>query len=267
MGESTIKIEQKIPAFWTDHPEQWFQIVEHYFKRNKIENSADKILTVIPLLPDKFRGDLSQIDIEANEGYQKLKEIVIKKLKPSDREATDNLFSCIQLGSRRPSELYSEMLCLLGDRKMDETILRELWLRKLPTVMHPSLAAAAKLSLKELVDVADNVYEATRPLRCTAQTMMSIHQDDTNNSITLVSLYSEIMAIKEQIKSRFNQQRRSKSRSFSTNRRRSSSRRRTTTDWCWFHKRFGKRARRCQPPCDYGKDKTSFQQGNDLARM
>jgi hypothetical protein len=267
MGESTTKIEQRIPAFWTDHPEQWFQIIEHYFKRNKIENSADKILTVIPLLPDKFRGELSQIDIETNEGYQKLKEIVIKKLKPSDREATDNLFSCIQLGSRRPSELYNEMLCLLGERKMDENILRELWLRKLPAVMHPSLAAAAKLTLKELVDVADNVYEATRPLHCTAPAMMSIHQDDANNQLTLASLFSEIMAIKDELRSRFNSQRRSKSRSFSANRRRSSSRRRTTTDWCWFHRRFGRRARRCQPPCAYGKAQNAFEQGNDLARM
>ena len=103
MAGASGKIEQKVPQFWLDYPEQWFQVIEHYFKRNGVETSSDKTLMLIPLLPDRFRMELSQINIDSDESYQSLKEIVIKKLKPSDREATENLFSCIQLGSREPS--------------------------------------------------------------------------------------------------------------------------------------------------------------------
>lgn len=251
------KIEQKIPSFWSDFPEQWFQILEHYFKRNGVESSADKTLTLIPLLPDRFRVELSRIDIDADDSYQSLKDIVIKRLKPSDREATENLFSCLQLGSRKPSELYNEMLCLLGDRKMDEAILRELWLRKLPPLMHPSLAAASKLPIKELVEVADNVFEATRPSTCNMPSVSTIENPETGD-LSLTKLYDEIMSIKMNLARVHN---RRSGRSSSRNRKRSSSRNRYQEDFCWYHKRFGNKAKRCQPPCKFS------QKGNDTPRM
>ncbi|KAG0440428.1 hypothetical protein HPB47_016277 [Ixodes persulcatus] len=70
-----------------------------------------------------------------------------------------------ELGDQRPSQLLRRMRQLLGDATSDAdtSLLRELFLQRLPNNMVVVLAAAEDMPLERLADLADRVAEYSTP--------------------------------------------------------------------------------------------------------
>ena len=73
--------------------------------------------------------------------YDALKTGLLQFFTPSDQSRLQQLFSTHSLGDMKPTELYLRMQRLLGDSVVDETILRNLFLLRLPVSIRTSLAA------------------------------------------------------------------------------------------------------------------------------
>ena len=69
------------------------------------------------------------------------------------------MFSTDSLGDMKPTELHLRMQCLLGDSVVDETMLRNLFLLRLPVSIRTSLAAMQDKPLSQLVQIADTLVE------------------------------------------------------------------------------------------------------------
>lgn len=160
----------------------------------------------------------------------------------SDRKRLHLLLNAEELGNRKPSQLLRRMQQLLGDKSVDASIIRELFLQRLPSNVRMLLASSPEtVTLTNLAQLADRIMEVTLPsVSAVTSTPLSTELDQ---------LRSEISSLRQLVKSL----------SSPPARRRSPSRQRSPTPYhssfpppseiCWYHRRFGTDARKCRPPC------------------
>ena len=95
----------------------------------------------------------------AEEPYQVLKEALTARTQKSDQARLRELLSTADIGDSRPGRVLRRMQQLLGSKSLDPTILRELFVQRLPvtmvTVRLILAATPANLSLDDLAALAD----------------------------------------------------------------------------------------------------------------
>ena len=92
--------------------------------------------------------------------YDKLKQGVLNRTSTSDSTRLQQLLSGVELGDRTPSQLLRHMRSLAGNSKIDDNILRSLWIRCLPTSMTAILAVHEDVvPLDALSLSADKIHE------------------------------------------------------------------------------------------------------------
>ncbi|KAG0436859.1 hypothetical protein HPB47_017724, partial [Ixodes persulcatus] len=97
--------------------------------------------------------------------YDNLKAAILARKTASERSRLQHLLNMEELGDQRPSQLLRRMRQLLGDATSDAdtSLLRELFLQRLPNNMVVVLAAAEDMPLERLADLADRVAEYSTP--------------------------------------------------------------------------------------------------------
>ncbi|XP_064463464.1 uncharacterized protein LOC135374432 [Ornithodoros turicata] len=95
--------------------------------------------------------------------YDKLKEQLIKRLSESQQQRLRQLLTTEELGDRTPTQFLRRLYQLLGDESsaLDESILKELFLQRLPQTVRMILSASASVPLRELSELVDRIMEAT----------------------------------------------------------------------------------------------------------
>ncbi len=135
---------------------------------------------------------------------------------------------------------------LFGDKSVDASIIRELFLQRLPSNVRMVLASSPEtVTLPDLAQLADSIMEVTVP-SVSAVTSSPLCTE-------LDQLRSEISSLKQLVKSLSSPlpRRRSPSRQRSPTPFRSGSP--TLTEICWYHRHFGDDAQMCRPPFSIGK--------------
>ncbi|XP_033212399.1 uncharacterized protein LOC117169993 [Belonocnema kinseyi] len=181
--------------------------------------------------------------------YEKLKSELIRRLSSSQEQKTRRLLEHEELGDRKPSQFLRHLQGLAGSH-VSESLVRSLWIGRLPNHIQAILAGQSQSSLDTITDLADSIYEIDfrkhvleTSIPCSFQSMV----EELRNEITY--LRREVAAV---ISSRENS-----NRSARTGRNRSRSRSRTEQQKlqdngnCWYHARFGEKASKCIKPCSY----------------
>ncbi|VUZ56582.1 unnamed protein product, partial [Hymenolepis diminuta] len=92
--------------------------------------------------------------------YDTLKKVVIGRLSDSQEKRVQQLLLQVELGDRTPSQLLRHMRSLLGETRVDDVILRQLWIKRLPANMATCLAINVNRgNLDELAEAADKIQE------------------------------------------------------------------------------------------------------------
>ena len=173
----------------------------------------------------------------------------MERVTVSERARLQQLLTQEELGDRRPSQLLRSMQRLMGDMRPDDSIIRELFLSRLPSSIQAILACSPDLPLDKLAQMADRAMEAVP-----ARTVAAVTSDPTTSA-----LLQRIEQLSEQVKklsrqSRERWRRRSNSRSDNASKREASaSPNRATTEEgvCWYHNKFAEKAHKCTTPCSY----------------
>ena len=101
-----------------------------------------------------------------------MKQALIKSFEASDNFNLNKLLSLPALdpesnNSKRPTELLQEMRCLLGQGEpLDstaETLLKKLFIEKLPAQIRIILAASPEITLDEVANKADSIMQVAAP--------------------------------------------------------------------------------------------------------
>lgn len=239
-AENVSRISVKVPPFWPADPDLWFAQLEQQFQVAGISNSDTKFAYVAGNLDQRYASEVRDILLNPPESdkYDALKEQLIRRIAASQEQKTRQLLEREEIGDRKPSQFLRHLQSLAG-RDVPDSLLKTLWIGRLPTPIQAILAAQKGEKLDDLAQVADTINEATNP---PSVSHIATLQDAVNRLTT-------------QIESLNMQHRRGPNRRISHNRPRSRSNPRRNycqkNKLCIYHARFGRKAYKCQKPCEF----------------
>lgn len=264
----------KLPEFWTSDAELWFLTIDSLFRKNRITSQLSKFDHVVAALPQHTAAVIRDI-LRAppeDEPYNILKRELIRRTTASEQRRLQQLLTTEELGDRKPSELLRRMQQLLGDRvdTLDGSILRELFFQRLPEQVRMILVTSSSESLETLASMADKIMDAS------TVGLNAVHQrfsqpEPTENFKELSDKLAQLCITNERLLARVDQLSK-EVRDIKLTRSRSPSPRDTPTGgsrprslshsrdhrWCWYHRKHGNFATRCQQPCRFpGNSKTT----------
>ncbi|VUZ43913.1 unnamed protein product, partial [Hymenolepis diminuta] len=127
-------------------------IAGHYQAENNVPTA--EVIDIVDKAPE-------------DNSYDTLKKAVISRLSDSQEKRVQQLLLQVELGDRTPSQLLRHMRSILGETRVDDVILRQLWMRCLPANMATCLATNVNRgNLDELAEAADKIRELTEPALC-----------------------------------------------------------------------------------------------------
>lgn len=226
---SSLTNSFKIPEFWPADPTLWFSQVEATFMSHRITSETTKFYKLISLLNPQYAAEVR--DLIENPPtvfpYTKLKETLIHRTSLSKQERIQQLFNITDLGDKKPSQLLRQLQQLVGSMHLDDSILEEIFLQKLPSNIQLILASNNNISLADKAEIADRILNVTQPTLC------SVSKDAQQ----IEELKQEVSELKKLVLS----QSRKKNLPFPTVP--------PNSNLCWYHLNFGGKARKCIPPC------------------
>ncbi|XP_078051338.1 uncharacterized protein LOC144477487 [Augochlora pura] len=275
-GLSVDRVAVRIPEFYPNDPEMWFSMVESSFDASGITAEKTKFGYIVGALNPRYAAEVRDIimDPPAQDPYRRLKTEFIRRLSSSQEQKTRRLLEREEIGDRKPSQFLRHLRELAGSTIAD-SVLRTLWVSRLPTCIQGILAIQRDVELDKVAELADavaetltpreHVHEVTANTLSTAGTPSSDQKLEALISLKMaqlaVSLREEISSIRREFdaEERYPRQQWSRRpRSSSRHRRRSASRsaernadREDYQGRCWYHHRWGHRARRCSSPCNW----------------
>ena len=232
-----------LPAFTPNDAAPWFKRVEALFRIKNITNTNRRADYVIGALPaDTFSRLSDWLDDQDSDNlsYEAVKTAIIRECQMSPEEKSQRLLDLLRtpLGDQRPSDALREIKTLTKMMKPDGTteildLSRVLWMIRLPPEMRTHITDFASRPQPELMRLADSVRGTSRLAQPVTAAPVCQADDVEENDLALVA-----------------QQRRPSSRP-TTQQTVPDAPRRTL---CYFHRRFGRDARNCRPPCSYSKN-------------
>ena len=241
----------KIPPFWTADPQIWFVQVEAQFAARGITAQRTMYHHIVGSLTPEIAMEIRDLLLRppADRPYDVLKDKLIERTAASEQRRLQQLFTAEDLGDRKPTQLLRRMQQLLGEKAAttDGSIIKELFLQRLPTNVRMVLAATSeRTSLDELATLADKIVEVAVPSIATVSGSAPITSEVELLRAENASLRKQVSALQSATGPR-----RRRSRSRNQGRPRSPS----LPGVCWYHRRFGDAARKCTPPCTKAENK------------
>lgn len=283
----------KLSPFCTERPDLWFITVEVKFNTTRTDDGRTKYLTVIKALDHETLEQLSDIAQQepAQDKYKTLKGAIISRLSDSRQKQIHPLLRETILDNRKPSQLLRQMR-ELANGAVDDMILHQLWLERIPHQIKPHLITSSKLPLDAIAEFADHFFEllSTSQVMATAARNFSSHS--TQNPVSTDLKFLEIQKTLDQCLRELNelkiQQQKTQQQLLqqnlqqqqllqqqtqfqqenqqlphqSYNRSRPRSQTPVQNGICYYHQRYGKEARRCTLPCKFASSVSTNNQKN-----
>ena len=232
------RVSVKVPLFWPKEPALWFAQIEAQFSLNNITQDSTKYHYVVANLDANNASEVKDVITNPPEQgkYERIKSELIARSSISAEQRIRRLLEGEKLGGRKPSQ-FLRHLRNLGGTAVNDTLLRTLWLSRLPVNAQAILTTQSEASLDNAAVLADKICEVVRPQ------VAAVNQLSTNED-----LRQEIEALRQQVSKLVNA-------GDSRGRSRSQSRSRSRQEGvCWYHNRFGDNANKCTPPCKFSSE-------------
>lgn len=225
MTAAADAVALKLPAMWTEDVDTWFRQAEAQFELRGITEEKTKFYHVVLILTSATAAKVKDLIRQPHPEtpYTALKTALLAKYELSDNERAAAILAITSLGDSRPSEVMERILGLLGGKE-GGILLRYHFLRILPDYIRNTLALSKATTLQQLAAAADDIFLSGRDAG--AQHVLSTEDDAAVDRI--------------QAKPR--------------GRRPPPPPRHGL---CYYHARFGAKAKKCESPCSW--------QGNEPA--
>ena len=243
-----------LPVFSTSNTAPWFQRAEALFrlKRVSANQKSDFIIGALP--EDVFNRISSWLNTFPNGvvPYDTLKAKIIRSCQPSPEEKSQKILDLLKLplGDQRPSDAFFELKNLSTILNSDGStsqidLLRVLWMLRLPTDIRAQMTSFSSKSEDDLTEQADAIRGTTRfayahaSSPATAAAAAPAHlsgppNDDDDGD-------DDVMAAVQRRQHRPRQQHQRKQQNHPPDVSRKS--------LCFYHKKFGRDAKNCEPYC------------------
>ncbi|XP_071581987.1 uncharacterized protein [Temnothorax nylanderi] len=261
--ESVSKVAVRVPPFWGDEPELWFAQLEGQFTLSGITQDTTKYSYALSQLDSRQIKEIKDVVTQPPEAdkYEAVKKALIQRMSVSQEQRTRQLLELEELGDRKPSQFLRHLRTLAGENVPD-SLLRTLWLGRLPTQMQMVLATRTEDPLNNVAEQADRIHEMTSKAvvaaaaaPATKESLEAKIQALTKQVATLTTRLS-----RDKSRQRDNEKGRNRNRSRSRSQNRNRGKAKEDNDdkndkHCYYHNRFGEKAKKCTQPCTYKSEK------------
>lgn len=150
----------KLPTFWTSSVRFWFIQADAQFSTHGIVTDEMKYSHVITSLPEDVA--VRVMDILSNpplqDKYSTLKKRLIEEYTLSSAEMAAALLDFPGIGDMKPSQLLQKLLSYIPVGEKPGFLVREIFLRQLPSDVRDHIADKSSLSLENLAREADKYF-------------------------------------------------------------------------------------------------------------
>lgn len=265
---SIDRVAVRVPPFMPTDPELWFDILERNFEAAGITVESTKYSYLCSNLDLKYAQEIRDLIARppSDTPYSTTKAELLKRLNVSQEEKTRKLLETQVLGDQKPSQ-FLRHLRELARGSVNESVLKTLWIRHLPSQVQSILTVQRDKPLNDNAELADAIMETIRATQPFAASQIAavapVPQPASTQYDSLESMFRQVCAINAEMRQEVSEIRRDLReergrRSRSQNRGRSASRGRSQSrsrggnpDHCWYHQRFGASATKCRQPCTY----------------
>lgn len=248
------RVSIKPPAFLKNDPALYFLQMEAQFSIAAIVNDGTKFNHIIASLDPNYLQAVSDIvrTPPTEEKYETLKTRIINEFTLSDQRKLRQAIHEIELGDDKPS--LKRMKDLSGNSFTDEAI-KSIWIERLPPHVRAVIAIAEGNSTN-WAKLADKMMENTTFTNGAQTYAVSLKSNEINkdekNKSEIAEIKSALNELVTEMRGRNNER-----KSQNNNRRfRSHSRKeKKEFPFCYYHFKFGNKARKCTEPCTFEKTK------------
>lgn len=250
------RVAFKAPPFWESDPDFCFSQVESQFIIAGITEDKTKFHAVVASLDVNVLSSIRDIVLTppTRGVYPALRKGLLERFSQTETARLKLLLQDLRLGNRTPSQLLLEMQTL-ADGKMDDDLLRTLWLQRLPVNFQQILSICSD-SLANLAVMAGKINEFSACSSAIAALTVE-HSEATE----LQKLRDDVAKLTAQVSRLISRtprspRRRSRARNASNSSRHASrdARGQRENGLCWYHRRFASRARKCVSPCAWSEN-------------
>ena len=245
---SVDRVTVRVPPFWPEEPALWFASLEAQLHLAGVTREGTMFYHTVAQLDTKSAIEVKDLITSPpkDNPYSALKTALIARFSESQEEKVRRLLEKEELGDRKPSTFLRYLKNLAGT-SVPDTLLRTLWMGRLPVQTQAILATQSETSLDSLAVLADKIHEITPAMHVSATSLAGSSRSPDNSSAS--SLECQIQALTKQVAALTTRLDRGLSRARNRSRSRSKSRQRKGQ--CWYHDRFKDRAQKCIKPCSY----------------
>lgn len=241
-SEEISRVGVKAPPFWRTQPALWFKQIESQFSLSGIKNEETKYHHLVSKLECEELALVQDIlDPADNDAYCKIKARLLSQYESDQNSRLKMLLKHMELGDKKPSRLLCEMRNLAGTG-LSEEILKTLWLQNLPTGMQQILSVSSD-SLNKLAEIADAIAG-------TFQTHFEVNQiaSTSQNEIRYQNPFDEINARITRLEQKLDKVVECRTKPTVVTNPIVKNKK-----LCFYHAKFGGKAHKCIPPCNYKK--------------
>ncbi|XP_058810340.1 uncharacterized protein LOC131675390 [Phymastichus coffea] len=253
------RIAFRAPPYVPNEPELWFSQLEHSFASAGITGESSKFSYMSGCLDPRYSTIIKDLIIAppSETPYTTAKSELLRRLNVSQDAKTRRLLEDQVLGDRMPSVFLRHLRDLVG-ASVPETLLRTLWLGRLPSNVQAILATQKDTALEKTAELADCIVETmhSSPLQF-GQPQMAAVATATNAMLEALTAQiaqltqvfrQEIAEVRREAREDRERPLRQRTRNRSPSRGRSKSRGSHSYDQCWYHWKFGAQATKCKKP-------------------
>nr|VZH94017.1 unnamed protein product [Spirometra erinaceieuropaei] len=144
-------------------------------------------------LLDEYAEELCYLLIHCplEQPYDKVRDALVKRVAMTEERRLLQLLTGEELGDRKPSQLLRRMQQPVDERKFDTTILRQLFLQRLPLDVQTVLAVSQG-SMEELAELADKVLRGLDFVYAYIDDLLVASTDAAEHEIHLRQLFERL---------------------------------------------------------------------------
>ncbi|KAF6217312.1 hypothetical protein GE061_001666 [Apolygus lucorum] len=256
-GEQIARVSIKIPPLWRRNVKVWRLQVDAHFANSPVTQELTKYNYLLASLDGDVAELISDLLLKplSVTPYSDLMDRLQAEFEISEGRKVNRLLTELDLGDRKPSQLFREMRSLAGSQVQDD-FLKTMFLQRLPVHIRAILASSSD-PLDNLAVMADKVFElspnqypslavhAAEASSATAQRQVPLDRVDR--------LEAQIAQLTGSVAALHNHSHRSWTVGVTQPRSRSATPKSNPNDRsiCHFHARYGTKAHRCLLPCSF----------------
>ena len=236
--------------------ESWICQNESSMALKGLNTQAKKFHATVAALPTNFIPNIRELlnSPPENNQYDALKQLLISRFSVSQENKIRQLLTTEKLGDQKPTQFLAKLRSLAGGKHQD-TIVKHIFLNNMSENVQQILCLLDKnCTLDDIAQTADRIHDKTGSVQQQRASISAVQ--NSPNSIAdpdiVTALVKHIEALTERL---LKQQKVTETRGRPLYRSNSSYRRasrsKSRNRYCYYHNKFGNRARKCAKPCKY----------------